>query len=435
MNNDKWAAAESLLGCESTEALKKLYNFYGDNIYKWFAALYEPEIGGFYYADSARDHEGFLPDIESTTQCLEMIYGSGMQNKFGLSFSTMGYSYPDSIREKIIHFGQSLQDEGDGYFYHPQWGKNIGSSRKGRDVNSAKGVIVRMGGKPLYPTGVERLAAAAKSKEAVPDSVPAYMTDREKLKEYLGTLDVNRDSHGVGHLLESQGTQFKATGLIEDVCDWLDSKQLDTGLWQPIDPLPYTALSGILKIGSFYNIAGRQMNYCDKMVDAAIDVILRDDDPIYVILVYNPWGGLRYAFINMEKANKSAAERGESMPYDIQAARQKVYDRLPEMIDKTIEKLSKFRHPDGSFSYCQKHSASHTQGTLVSLGYEEGDVNGTALAMNTMSNTIFEVLGLNRVPLYDDNDYDNLINTMLNAKPPKKNKVPKEVAEALNIKV
>ena len=128
----------------------------------------------------------------------------------------------------------------------------------------------------------------------------------------------------------------------------------------------------------------------------------------------------------MKSANKTAAERGEPLPYDIEAARAKLIERLPEMIDKTIEKLAKFRHPDGSFSYCQKVSASHTQGTHVSLGVEEGDVNGTALAMNTMSSTIFEVLGIERVPLYSPDDFKTFVKMLHEQKVPTKKPMPKE---------
>ena len=426
MFEKRWDEAESKLSPELVTALKELYAFYGDNIYKWFARLYEPEIGGFYYSDSARDHEGFLPDIESTTQVTEMVANTGMVAHLGCTLSTMGKALPSDISEKIMRFGQSLQDESDGYFYHPQWGKNIGSSRKGRDINSSIGVIRRMGGEPLYKTALERLRETPKDELKNATSVPEYMTDEKKLDEYLAGLKVNEDSHSVGHILESQGTQLKATGLIGHVCDWLDSRQLETGLWQSVEGRPYTALSGLLKIGSFYNIAGRQMKYCDRMVDAAIDVVLCDDDPIYVILVYNPWGGLRYSLINMKLANKTAAERGEPLPYDIDAVYERIRARAPEMIYKTIEKLAKFRKPDGSFSYCQQVSASHTQGTHVSLGVYEGDVNGTALAMNTMSATIFEVLNIARVPLYGPDDFDTFVRMLREQKPPIKKPMPEE---------
>ena len=423
MWDNRWAESEQVLGEKVTNSLKDLYAFYGPNIYKWFVRLYEPEMGGFYYSDSARDTEGFLPDIESTTQVLEMVDGTGMTAECG---GRIGDVLPDDIRLSILHFAQGLQDPDDGFFYHPQWGKNIGQSRKGRDINSSVGVCMRMNGKPLYTNGVERLRNATSSRATAPTSVPEYMTDVKKLDEYLATLNVNYDSHSVGHALESQGTQLKATGMIDRVCDWLDAHQQENGLWQPISERPYTALSGLLKIGSFYRIAGRQMKHCDRMIDAAINVILCDDDPVFVILVYNPWGGLRYALMNMKSANKTAAENGDPAPYDIEAALNRIRERAPEMIAKTIEKLKKFQKPDGSFSYEQKRSAPTTQGVPVSLGVYEGDVNGTALAMNTMSGTVFEVLGISRVPLYGPADLDNFISIIKAQQPPKKQKAPEK---------
>ena len=238
MWENRWDESKRTLGEAVTASLMRLYDFYGENIYKWFARLYEPVLGGFYYSNSARDHEGFLPDIESTTQVLEMIDGTGMTAECG---GRIGDVLPDGIRLRILNFAQGLQDPEDGFFYHRQWGKNIGSSRKGRDINSSIGVCHRMNGEPLYTTALERLRSAPRESLSSVSSVPEYMTDAAKLDEYLATLNVNYDSHGVGHTLESQGSQLKATGMIERVCDWLDSHQQDNGLWQPITDRPSPA--------------------------------------------------------------------------------------------------------------------------------------------------------------------------------------------------
>ena len=42
----------------------------GEVLCEWLANLYDSEQGGFYYSASARDYEGFLPDIESTKQAI-----------------------------------------------------------------------------------------------------------------------------------------------------------------------------------------------------------------------------------------------------------------------------------------------------------------------------------------------------------------------------
>ena len=51
------------LGREIDAALEELYALYDRKVIDWFAGLWDGEIGGFYYSVSARDHEGFLPDI------------------------------------------------------------------------------------------------------------------------------------------------------------------------------------------------------------------------------------------------------------------------------------------------------------------------------------------------------------------------------------
>ena len=74
---ERWRLLESYIGGESgaaiVEALKKLYLIYDDGVATWFPNLYDPAVGGFYYSNSARDTEGFLPDIESTGQALGFI--------------------------------------------------------------------------------------------------------------------------------------------------------------------------------------------------------------------------------------------------------------------------------------------------------------------------------------------------------------------------
>ena len=159
------------------------------------------------------------------------------------------------------------------------------------------------------------------------------------------------------------------------------------------------------------------MKQCDKMIDSAINTILSDVNPYIVIYVYNPWGGLKYALSNMRDANKAAAEENEPEPYDYTSAFNKVVSMYPEMIDVTIDKLKKFQKDDGSFSYYQAASAAYTQGTHVSLGFDEGDVNGTSLGMTTMYTTLFDILGVSHVPLYNEDDYNEFIDIITTLEP------------------
>ena len=58
------------------EAVRDFYaNFFDpEKLIRWWAGLYDPEIGGFYYSNSARDNAGFLPDMESTYQILWRLH-------------------------------------------------------------------------------------------------------------------------------------------------------------------------------------------------------------------------------------------------------------------------------------------------------------------------------------------------------------------------
>ena len=50
-----FAEAEKTIGKEATDELRELYRIYDERYYIWIAGLWEPEIGGFYFSNSARD--------------------------------------------------------------------------------------------------------------------------------------------------------------------------------------------------------------------------------------------------------------------------------------------------------------------------------------------------------------------------------------------
>ena len=57
MNKEKmWEKLCEVAGEDITSATKKLYSLYTPNTVDWFASLYAPGVGGFYYSNSARDN-------------------------------------------------------------------------------------------------------------------------------------------------------------------------------------------------------------------------------------------------------------------------------------------------------------------------------------------------------------------------------------------
>ncbi len=392
--------AEAVMGKTTADALRKLVDFYGKDWIDWLASLYDPETGSFYYSDSARDNEQFRPDCESTCQALTMLKFMGMLEAYDNDYVK---AFPSLMRENCLKFIKSLQSDVDGYFYHPQWGTNIWSSRKGRDLTQSLELIKAFGGKPDYPTALERLSNAS-SESNYKSALPAHLLSREAMLEYMEKLDINHNSHGFGHTISSQNAQIRAAGLADFVCEYINERQnKETGLWE--SEANYSTLSGVVKVGSCLGGLGSYVHHGDRIVESAMNVILSDVDPQFIIYVFNPWGGFGSAISGAATAERLAAEQGLVLDYSVNDIRAAIYARLPELIDKTVEKLSKFRKPNGSFSYEQHRSAPTTQGVPVSLGVYEGDVNGLACAMHYPLNSIFSVLGIGRVKLCSHEDF------------------------------
>ena len=123
----RWAEVEEKLvalhgeklGRESVTALKNYYySLFTDELVTWFANLYDPVTGGFYFSNSARNSEGFLPDVESTAQALGFLTVSGITDD-------LSEFIPKEMQQQMVRFVKSLQSPENGHFYHPQWGKEL----------------------------------------------------------------------------------------------------------------------------------------------------------------------------------------------------------------------------------------------------------------------------------------------------------------------
>lgn len=414
----RWDELRAVVGNDATAAVQRLYNFWGTEWLEWAAGLYDPDIGGFYYSASARDYIGFLPDIESTAQIL------GLFKTFGLCDWYDGYwgaAFPADFREKLGTFVQGLQSETDGYFYHPQWGTSIGTAAKGRHLDQGLFILGVAGMTPLYRSPLDTATAMSGISEVITafmdtdehkssvvftaSTLPDYMKSEEAMLAYLEEQrDIYTDDNGLfnsysfGHLLSSQNSQMKAAGIIDFVCDYLDALQIpETGLWEPITDNPdsgYNALSGVIKIGAVYGSAGRAFANADKMVDTAIEVILNDRPAAHVCYIFNPIG----AFAKIISCMKATG-------IDVTTARQKVYHNLTAMLDATMGKLERFKKELDSYSYLPDRSDPASQGLRMSLGMPEGDVNATAVCIEYIGGALFDLLGVDPVPMFKYSDF------------------------------
>lgn len=379
---------EASHGKEIAEATADLFSIYTDGIYKWLAGLWDRDIGGFYYSNSARDNDGFLPDIESTAQALGHLEGAGIVSNM--------MEYPKSMRDKVVKFLQSKQDPDDGYFYHPQWGKEIGTSRRARDMNNALGVIKDFGATPLYTPACDRIREqmANNSADAENSTVPEHLRSKAAFVEYLEGLGINKNSYSVGHRIGAQAAEIIAAGLRDTAYEFLNSTQRENGLWE--DTLTYGASNGLMKISCAYRSLKGVLPRMDKAFDASVEIALSDADMYQgITCVYNP----PFTILNLLETMKDI---GDTDAYE--RSKKKLRDKAPALLRVTKEKVSKFAEPDGSFSYCVGHPAITSQGVHVCVPkLPESDVNANSLASGSRTR-LLRVLDITPPPLYDEND-------------------------------
>ena len=88
-------------GADFVRDMKELYAVYTPDVVDWLAGIYDNESGGFYYSNSGRDNDGFLPDIESTNQATNYLLSSGIISSCD--------ELPEFMKKKIVAFCKSLQ--------------------------------------------------------------------------------------------------------------------------------------------------------------------------------------------------------------------------------------------------------------------------------------------------------------------------------------
>jgi len=386
---------------DTAEAAREFLSLYDDGIYKWLASIWDREIGGFYYSVSARDNEYveyngkrslLLPDIESTSQAFGSLLTDGI-------VKTM-QDYPTKMKDKAVKFITSCQDPEDGYFYHKQWGKDINTSRRARDMTKGMSTVRAFGGRSLYPTAIERIAEAAKdgATESESSTVPVHLRSKEAFVAYLESLDINGmnkkgNSYWAGHTIGQQVAEITAAGLADVCVDFLNSTQYANGIWE--EDINYTSTNGLMKISCAYNALKRPFPRAVEAFDAAVYVACLDEPIGGITSVYNP----PFTMLNIYGTVKNFYDNSVR-----EICQKKITENAPLVLRRAMEKVAPFKEPDGSFSYCKGHPASHSQGMPVCIpDLPESDVNANALAQGARTMT-FSALGIPNAHLFDEND-------------------------------
>ena len=485
----KWKAMADYIGGEQgqavVDAFKVLYSNYDEGIVEWIANMFVPREcvcekydangnkvcqypvdaegnylcsgGGFYYSYSALENEGFLPDIESTEQALSMIASSGMAAQVG---GTYANAIPAWMKNQIIAFIQPMQDPDSGYFWHPQWGSDVGTSRRSRDVNNAASVLLALGSRPLYDTpagvegsvddydsvsygfsterlGVSTVSAVSKviSTSSIVESSPWLESDvtfRAYLNgDYGNDMDLSTNSYQIGNTMTSQtkiikkrdaelAAEGKTYSLMDILIEWFNAGQSpETGHWHT--ETDYYAMNGVLKILGVYASAGVAVNYAEQLAESIIDIIVCDEAPDGVVRIYNAWGSMAKLVSNIhDYAPAIDPVTGMTPDERLAALMDKMYEIAPEGIRITSERLAVFRKPDGGFSYKPDYSSPTSQGESVAVpNSPESDMNATMLATTGLVNHILSSLRLSskRVPIFGEADRLRFLDIVEEASP------------------
>ena len=451
------------LGEEIAEATKEYFSMMSDGVVDWLSGLYDPKIGGFYYSASGRDHEGYLPDLESTGQALTILEYNNMLDHIG------GVkNIPDFMKKQIISFVKPLQDS-NGYFYHPQWTKERTDrlvERRARDLSYAVSALAALGALPTYdtpngvagdgllidgarvdPRGISPAPAKKEDKTEVQKPKERYISpilkDAESFKAYLeaGREKITRAGYSFGSEICSQASEiFNRDKQLRDggadyslgdiLMDYLtETQNPKTGTWYSVNKgeegySDYAGVNALLKIGGLFTMFGREFPHSLEACRSAVNAIYSEENPLTMCYQYNAW----FSVENIIKNLSSCASDPEWGRAKVEEIRKTLLADEPASIRKTAEKLRKFRKDDGSFSYFQTGSCCTSNEMWVAIkDTNEGDVNASVIGGIDVSDRMYFVLGLERPKILGRAAYCKFIYNIKNPKPIIKKPAPYEI--------
>ena len=425
------------LSCDETarKIRASFENYYsellsGGDLISWVGKLYDYEAGGFYYSNSGRDNDGFLPDLESTYQAMNWIFNNTLKDD---SVQSKADFYPDWVKERLLKFIKEKQDK-NGYFYHPQWPRELTDSkphRRGRDLTWACNLLADYGGAPTYDTpngvmgdgllwdGTEVFGFSHRDDVEVvapkEELVTPHLKDKESFIKYLEGFDLKTSSYPVSNTLEAQAAQILTRdevlrekgedySLADILVEWFTKNQdPKTGLFTFEVP-DCEGLNGLMKASSTVFKLNRPFPNPIPALESSIAVVEGDEAVYSVCYVMNPLCTINGLFANIKKFSDETS---------IEKYRARIFAEAPEIIRKTKERILIFKKPDGSFSFCPEYSSHTSQGHPVAIEKSyEGDVNATMIATSPVIGHLCEILGVPKMPLFTMSDRMKLLNIM-----------------------
>lgn len=307
------------------------------------AQLYDSASGGYYFSGSSKKYLPFEADIESTAQMVDYLKAAGLLRQM-----------PTELKERFILFFQERQCENDGYFYDRMHGKDIRDSKRERNFTKSVDALDALGGKALYPLPTERVDASLLS-------APEHYKSEDNYRQWLYNLPWDTDPYSAGNTLVSSWTTIKAYGYDKLSLQYVTSLQnTETGFWG--EGLSYDTLNAAMKISGIYNKIYPYPNL-DKAFDSVIYVVNNFSAPTASSI----WNVL--SLINTAKNTYAESEYADDL----------IDKNLGDITKVILNSVKIFKQKDNLYSYEPLGNSTESQGALISLGMNEGNINGNLL--------------------------------------------------------
>ncbi|WP_235817561.1 prenyltransferase/squalene oxidase repeat-containing protein [Gracilibacillus timonensis] len=318
------------------------------DVVPWVLQRYDPESGGFYFAQSAARKRSYPPDIESTAQAINILSRSKALDMLP--------------RQALIRFFQERQQPDTGYFYDPHPLMKQDEVMVHRALNYAVNSLRRLGGSPLYPLPVQQRQA------------PSYAFSLEDYRAKWEQISLVNSWRGCDLLASSMVYVAEMDAEIQSIyvqafADYLAEKQDKvTGLWG--EGSMYVRISGTFKLHTFYRKYQIALPNQGKIYQSIWDC-LHNEIAIDMCYIRNPIDLLSYLNVHVSEQT------------------------LEEVVKMTIDNMEQLKQADGAFSREIGHSVKAPNVAQVKadesypgmpapvelgLGLAEGDMNATTQA-------------------------------------------------------
>lgn len=332
----------------------------------WFANLYDPETGGFYYAMSGKDNPSYIVTLQTTGFVLNSL------DSYTDAIETM----PEEVKQKFIHFFTSRQDPKTGYFVDDTGTTN--SRDASRSQTHPLKWLKRWNVELPYPHP-SQMTSDQFSESGSTAVMPDYVSSISAFTDWINNLRWEGDSWTsgdavsnaltyIGYMDETQQEEYKNV-IREFLAEHQDP---ELGLWEHrITP---TSISGAFKVGMVYAGLGEQIPNADKVMNT-IFTYFTTLDPDEAHFVRNPLSLLS----QIKSYNKAYAET--------------IQNWVTENVGTLAHWITWFQAPDGGFA--SRHGSAQTMfsGIPVCDGLWEGDVDSNSMIM-TARKEIYNILGV-----------------------------------------